>query len=139
MCENNYNICLKPSDSAMSDLYSLVSTAILGLAVTHTAVVVVLASTCVLHPCKAAVAVAASTAAAAESTVNPHAAENTRWLDRTWGLLTDASRYGGQPTGPTATEQRGITGVVVVFHWQAAGPVQPVPSQGSAARHVSRA
>lgn len=41
----------------------------------------------------------------------------------------------GQPTVPTVTEQHGITGVVAVFHRQAAGPVQPTVSRGSG-RHV---
>lgn len=40
----------------------------------------------------------------------------------------------GQPTVPTVTEQHGITGVVAVFHRQAAGPVQPTLSQGSGRR-----
>ena len=70
------------------------------------------------------------------SRANRHAANKTKWRDGT-GRVTDwCIPLRGQPTVPTVTEQHGITGVVAVFHWQTAGPVQPALSQGSG-HHIS--
>lgn len=64
------------------------------------------------------------------SRMNLHAANKIKW-DSTGGVTDWCIPLRGQPTVPTVTEQHGITGVVAVFHRQAAGPVQPTLSQGS--------